>query len=211
VFNLLHMLQNKSDATATVPAPLSFSSCQLWLSCGVDSGVFGVCGDSPQNKVDYWLHSLQARVPGVPVIIVGTHLDLYTKATKKKKKKDGTSTAATAAILVEAGVTRLTRAGAHTNTDNESTAVNELLSKIQSRYKRRFPNVLDVMAVSTKTKRGVKVNTRDTTRPTTRHDTHTPRETDWAFWRNTLRNCKRASRTLRRRRSTWASRSRRPT
>jgi hypothetical protein len=48
--------------------------------------------------------------------------------------------------------------------------VNELLSKIQSRYKRRFPNVLDVMAVSTKTKRGVKVNTRDTTR----HDTHTP-------------------------------------
>lgn len=57
----------------------------------------------------------------------------------------------------------LMRARSH-NADNESTAVNELLSKIQSRYKRRFPNVLDVMAVSTKTKRGVKVRPRHDTR-----------------------------------------------
>jgi len=39
------------------------------------------------HRLDYWLNSLQARVKGVPVIIVGTHMDLYNKLYKKKKKK----------------------------------------------------------------------------------------------------------------------------
>jgi len=41
------------------------------------------------GKVDYWLNSLQARVKNVPVLIVGTHLDLYQKVIKDKKRTKG--------------------------------------------------------------------------------------------------------------------------
>ncbi|KAL6073684.1 Pleckstrin y domain [Balamuthia mandrillaris] len=76
------------------------------------------------RKLDYWLYSLKARVPGVPVVIVGTHLDH--KALQPKKKKGG------------------------------DAPVADILEKISKRYKRRFPNVADIVAVSCKTKRGIK-------------------------------------------------------
>jgi hypothetical protein len=65
-------------------------------------------------QVDYWLHSLQARVPGVPVVIVGTHLDLYTKATKKKKKKDGTCHRSRSLMSLSVGLTSYVCAVAQT-------------------------------------------------------------------------------------------------
>lgn len=85
------------------------------------------------------------------MIIVGTHLDIYNKATKKKRKKEGN------VVVHMFQMEELTRDLA----ESDSTALDELLGKIQSRYKRRFPNVMGVMAVSTKTKRGVKVRTFD--------------------------------------------------
>ncbi len=54
-------------------------------------------------QIDYWLHSLQARVPGVPIVIVGTHVDQFykiIKRTSKRKIKEGTTATPSCIFLI---------------------------------------------------------------------------------------------------------------
>ena len=84
------------------------------------------------------------------MIIVGTHMDLYNKLYKKKKKKGNflfpnfvkTKINKCVTIIIDSVVAQ--------------NPLVEMLEGIKRRYRRRFPDVVDVMAVSCKSKKGVR-------------------------------------------------------